>query len=131
MIVNESPRLAIVGCGAVAEIALIPALRRIHWLPSVLIDSSSQRIDVIAHKLARRTASVIKSSDWRSVANEFDAAIVALPPPLHGQTGTALLIARKHVFLEKPLPRTNDECLTMNEAAAGSGVTLSGGLQRR
>ena len=38
-------RLAIIGCGAVVDHHLVPALKRVGWVPSVLIDTSPQRIE--------------------------------------------------------------------------------------
>jgi nucleoside-diphosphate-sugar epimerase/predicted dehydrogenase len=130
MAIKESPRLAIFGCGAFVEFALSPALRRIGWLPSVLIDSSPRWRDVIACKTGCK-ASVIKSANWQSVVNEFDAALVALPHSLHGPTGEALVEAGKHVFMEPPLAMTRDECRTMIMAANRNSVMLSVGLYRR
>jgi nucleoside-diphosphate-sugar epimerase/predicted dehydrogenase len=129
MAADSSPRLAIIGCGTVAEFLSL-ALHRIGWLPSALIDSSSQRIDVIARKVGRK-AGVIKSSNWPSVANEFDAALVTLPYALHGPIGAALVKAGKHVFTEAPLAMTGDDCRAMIAAAHASGVILSVGLFRR
>ena len=88
-------RLAIVGAGAVVETAIMPALRRIGWRPAVRINPSLHRI---AENCSGRIAPA--SADWQSVADEFDAAIVALSPPVHSSTATALLAAGKHILLE-------------------------------
>jgi nucleoside-diphosphate-sugar epimerase/predicted dehydrogenase len=125
------PRLAIIGCGAVVEYRLIDALRRIGWTPSVLVDICSRRLDCVASKIGRKGASVLKAVDWRSVAGEFDVAIVSLPNFLHGSTGLALLDAGKHVFMEKPLALSSAECQAMISAADKARVTLSVGLARR
>ena len=124
-------RLAIIGCGAVVEYRIMEALGRIGWLPKVLIDNSPTRLDVIARKMGRKGASVLKTSDWRSVAGEFDAAIVAVPNSLHGTIGTAILEGGKHVFMEKPLAVTRDECLAMTSVAERNRIVLSVGLPRR
>jgi predicted dehydrogenase/nucleoside-diphosphate-sugar epimerase len=131
MPVKPSPRLAIIGCGSIVEFGLVPALRRIRWLPSVLVDTSPKRIDVIAGKIGPKRKDVIKASDWKSVAREFDAALVALPSALHGSIGIALAEGGKHVFMEKPLATTAEECFRMIAAAEKSSATLSVGLLRR
>ncbi|MDR3414528.1 MAG: NAD-dependent epimerase/dehydratase family protein [Formivibrio sp.] len=129
---KKPPRLAIVGCGSVVECASILGLRRIGWLPSVLVDTSSRRIDVIAGKMGRK-ARVIKSSNWQSVAAEFDAALVALPHALHGSIGKALVEAGKHVFMEIPilLATTGREWQETIAAADARGVIFSVGSFRR
>ncbi|MCC7046251.1 MAG: NAD-dependent epimerase/dehydratase family protein [Alphaproteobacteria bacterium] len=126
-----TPRLAIIGCGALVDHHLSLALRRIGWLPRVLVDTSPQRIDVVARKFGSRCKGAIKAPEWQSVAGEFDAAIVAVPPSLHGKIGASLAEAGKHVFMEKPLATTADQCWTMIAAAERSKVTLSVGLLRR
>jgi predicted dehydrogenase/nucleoside-diphosphate-sugar epimerase len=125
------PRLAIIGCGALVEHHLLPALRRLGWLPSVLIDTSPKRIKVIAGKMGRKGINALAGSSWQPLSDQFDAAIVAVPHALHFPIGTALLDAGKHVFMEKPLAITGHECRAMIAAAETSGATLSVGLLRR
>jgi predicted dehydrogenase/nucleoside-diphosphate-sugar epimerase len=129
--IKQSRRLAIIGCGSLVEYGALPALRRIGWLPSVLVDTSSQRVDLIASKMGRKGQSVVKASNWQSVAGEFDVALVALPHTLHGPIGTALAQAGKSVFMEKPLATTGDQGRAMIAAADRSSVILSVGLLRR
>lgn len=128
---QRQPRLAIIGCGYIVEVASVLALRRIGWNPSVLIDPRPWRLDVVARKIGHNRKRVIKASSWQSVATEFDAALVAIPSALHGSMGTALAEAGKHVFMEKPLAVTEDECRMMTTAANRNGVILSVGLLRR
>jgi predicted dehydrogenase/nucleoside-diphosphate-sugar epimerase len=122
------PRVAVIGCGAIAYFALVPALSRMGWAPSVLIDTSPRRLDLLAKRVGRK---VIKASDWQSVADSFDVAVVAVPHLFHGPIGSALLSAGKHVFMEKPLAITARECEEMSAIADGKGVALSVGLLRR
>jgi len=110
---------------------MIGALRRIDWLPTVLVDTSQRRLDLIGSMAKRKGGPVLKDSRWQSVADAFDAAIVALPPGLHANIGIELTERGKHVFMEKPLATTGDECRAMTAAADKSGVTLSVGLIRR
>ena len=129
MKIEKPPRLAIIGCGATVEFTLIAALRRIRWLPSVLIDISPKRIDLVARSMGRHTR-VVRSSDWNLVAGEFDAALISLPRSLRGLTGISLLKKGKHLILEEP-PARLDEYEEILSAAAQSGVTASVALPRR
>jgi predicted dehydrogenase/nucleoside-diphosphate-sugar epimerase len=110
---------------------MVEPLRRINWLPTVLVDNSPQRLDTVAYKLGLKGRSVLKTPSWQSVADKFDAAIVAVPNALHCSIGTALAEAGKHVFMEKPLAITSKECSEIISAAEKSGVTLSVGHTRR
>lgn len=47
----------------------------------------------------------------------LDRIDVTLPPALHADAAVAALHAGKHVFCEKPMSLTLEECLRMNEAA--------------
>ena len=133
MLVDKPRLIAIIGCGAIVESATLPALRRIGWLPGVLVDTSPRRLEVIASRMDRQGKRVIFGLPaWESVLGEFDAAIVALPHALHGAIGAALLKRRKTcVHGEKPLATTADQCRAMTTAAELGGSALSVGLLRR
>lgn len=123
-------RLAIIGCGAVVQHHLLPALRRINWHPEVLVDPSERNLAATA-AIAGRSKTLIKTADWTKVAASFDAAIVAAPHALHGPIGKALIGAGKHVFMEKPLATSASDARAMLEAAERAGTILSVGLLRR
>ncbi len=128
---DPKPRLAIIGCGAVVEHHLLPALRRAGWCPSVLVDTSAERCGRLRAAMPARGRGVVVADDWAKVAGEFDAAIVAVPHVFHGPIGRALLAAGKHVFMEKPLATTSADALAMVEEAERRGLVLTVGLLRR
>ncbi len=127
---NAQPRLAIIGCGAVVQHHLVPALRRIGWLPQVLADPSSKNLETTVRLVGKRVARTLVS-DWREAVNSFDAALVATPHVHHGPIATALAEAGKHVFIEKPLATTTAQCRAILSAAKQSGTIVSVGLLRR
>jgi predicted dehydrogenase len=86
---------------------------------------------MIARNLGRYDGSVVKSSTWRAVTGDFDAALIDLPNSLHGPTGIALVEASKHVFMERPLATTGAECRLMMAAANRSHVVLFVGFPCR
>ncbi|RDJ24079.1 NAD-dependent epimerase/dehydratase family protein [Bosea caraganae] len=128
---QDSARLAIIGCGAVVDHHILPSLRRIGWLPSVLVDRSPERIALAAGKLGGKGRTIAKASDWREVADQFDAAIVAVPHVLHGPIGLDLLASGKHLFMEKPLAVSTEQGGAMIAAAEAGGLSLRVGLLRR
>jgi predicted dehydrogenase len=128
---QATPRLAIIGCGAVVAHHLLPSLKRIGWLPRVLADPTPERLKIVAGLMGGARKGAIKTADWKSVVGEFDAAIVAAPHALHGPMGLALLDAGKHVFMEKPLATTTVDCRALVDKLTATGLALSVGLLRR
>lgn len=109
----------------------------IHWLAYRKVPGI--RVAAIASRDPRR-----RSGDWRGIQGNFgppggqvdlagvrayesldalladpaiDAVDLCLPPYLHADAALRALAAGKHVFCEKPLALTTDECTRMVEAA--------------
>lgn len=59
-------------------------------------------------------------SDYRRLADDsqVDAVVIATPIRTHFELGSFLLTAGKHVFIEKPLARTTEECKKLIDLAA-------------
>lgn len=125
---GASPRIAIVGCGAVVEHRHAPVLKQLGWTPTALIDTSAERRRAVATLLETPPA---ESNDAAAVADCFDMAIVATPQGLHERVCIDLLRAGKHVFVEKPMAHTSSACAAMNRAAVESGAKLAIALFRR
>jgi len=123
-------RLAIIGCGFLARTQIVPALRRIGWLPDVLIDPVSQRADALARDCGTPEG-LVTAPDWTSVADRFDAAVVAVPNVWHGPVGTALAAAGKHLLMEPPFATRGTACCAVMDAAGRSGVVLRAAHPRR
>jgi predicted dehydrogenase len=121
-------RLAMIGCGAVAEIAHLPAGRSLaHGGFTVLVDIDERRRTRLAAEFGVATT----VADWTAAADAFDAAVVALPHHLHEPVCTALARAGKHLLVEKPLACTHAAATAITEAADQAGIVLGVGLQRR
>ncbi len=56
--------------------------------------------------------------------DDVDFVIIALPHWLHYEATVAAANAKKHVFIEKPMAMTLDECDGMTEAADKNGVKI-------
>ncbi|MGY0777742.1 NAD-dependent epimerase/dehydratase family protein [Azospirillum argentinense] len=126
----EFPRLAIIGCGSIVSHHLLPALLRLGWRPSVLVDPTPGRLEAVQAMLGRSRAPVAVA-DWREAADQFDAALVAAPPMVHAPVGQSLLEAGKHVFMEKPLAVTLADAERMVQTAEERRRVLAVGLMRR
>src|SRR5581483_11001668 len=103
-------RIAVIGCGAVAERVHLPALARSQSAEAaVLVDTSPDR----ASRLASLFGVPHVASDFRTVIGQVDAAIVGVPHHLHASVANALLDARVPVLVEKPMALTTTACDTM------------------
>ena len=121
-------KLAIVGCGAVAEFFHLPASKLAEKVEVVLLaDAASGR----AEQLAKRFNIPKVTSDYREVVGQADAALVALPNYLHAPVTIDLLRQGLHVLVEKPMAMTPHECDEMIAAAEAERACLSVGLVRR
>jgi predicted dehydrogenase len=63
-------------------------------------------------------------ADYRDMFDLVDAITVACPNDLHAPVTLAAAAAGKHVFVDKPLAITLDECDQMIDACAKAGVIL-------
>jgi predicted dehydrogenase len=116
---SDAPvRLAVVGCGAVAELYHLPAVAAVEDVDlTALADPDLDRARRLAETYGG--APVATHLDVISLA---DAAIVATPNALHMPIAVELARAGLHVLVEKPLARTGDECLAIEQTVAECAV---------
>jgi len=123
----EPLRIAVVGCGAVAQLNHLPALASSRQAKAaVLVDREPSRAQALAHRwgVPRAVADVAE-------VGEVDAAIVALPNHLHAPVTIDLLRRGIPVLVEKPMAPTVADCDAMIAAAAEARVRLAVGLEFR
>jgi predicted dehydrogenase len=114
-------RLGVIGCGGVAELRHLPALRRVSGVEvAALADVDPLRLERVAQQfgVARRYSNhsdLIETGD-------VDAVAVCVPPALHAVVARAALDAGKHVFIEKPLALCLAECDLLLESADAHGA---------
>ena len=124
------PRLAVIGCGAVAGEHHLPALANLGWRPHVLVDPCMERASALArrHKVKRVVRDVADLAQ-----GEIEAALVATNAALHAHVALPLLKRGVHLFVEKPLATSIEDVQAMVEAAAAISppVVLAVGHVRR
>jgi predicted dehydrogenase len=122
-------RVAVVGCGAVAEHRHLPALaQRNDCTLAAVVDSNQER----ARRLTRSFGEPALLTDFRPLlAMSIDLAIVALPNHLHAPVSTELLRAGIHVLVEKPIAPSVAQCDEMLAAAEEGHALLAVGMMRR
>lgn len=124
-----TPRVAIIGCGAIARLFHVPALSR-H--PDVA--RNALFVDPDVHR-AQALASVVGATqtvtDVAAVIGAADGAIVCVPHHLHVPICDQLLAAGIHVLCEKPLAERPEEVRGLVERAQASGAQLAVNNMRR
>src|SRR3954447_12423341 len=125
---SSKVRLAVVGCGAVAQIHHVPAIAASSRVEAaVLVDADAKR----AKELAARFGVPEVATDYRELPGKVDGAVVALPNSLHAPVSIELLRRGVHVLVEKPMAMTVAECDEMIEAARAGRTVLAVGLDFR
>src|SRR5690242_4033115 len=112
---NSDLGLAIVGLGYWG-----PNLLRNAWeIPgahvSMVCDSDADRLERNGHRYpmvgrTRRYEDVLASPD-------VDAVLIATPVGMHHEMALAAIRAGKHVFVEKPMAHTSEQCHELIQAA--------------
>ena len=92
-------RIALVGCGAIAKSGHFPALRALGIEPALVVDTDPSRLQSMRRVCGDVETALTLDSRW----DDFDAAIVAVPPSAHALVCETLLAAGKHVLVEKPI----------------------------
>ncbi len=115
-------RMAIVGCGAIAQWHL-DAIDRAE-VP-IAVTAAVDPVAENARRIADRTGATPHASLAAALTNRnFDAALIAVPHRLHEPVATAALDAGIHVLLEKPLAPTLDACDRILAAARRAGTVF-------
>lgn len=121
-------RLAVVGCGAVAQIHHLPAIAASDRVEAaVLVDADEKR----ARALAERFGVPEVATDFKGLPGKVEAAVVALPNSLHAPVSIDLLRRGVHVLVEKPMAMNVRECDEMIDAARTGRAVLAVGLDFR
>ncbi|HEY7530823.1 MAG TPA: Gfo/Idh/MocA family oxidoreductase [Gemmatimonadota bacterium] len=123
-------RVGIVGTGAIAQVAHLPAYLR---LPSVRVtalcdvDPTKLRLLQSRHGIPH----VHRSLEELLGRDDVDAVDVCLPNHLHQDAVLAALAAGKHVLCEKPLAPTAEGVEAVVEARRGTGLQVLVGMNHR
>src|SRR5262249_59135596 len=125
---NRPIRMAIVGCGAIAQAhaRAISAIRDAEC--AALFDVDPARAESLrgTHFPGARLA-----GSSQEVAKFADAAIVAVPNVYHASVTKSLLNEGMHVLCEKPLAISSSDAREMISVAEEAGRVIACGLVRR
>lgn len=123
-------RIGLIGAGGFAQGMHIPNIAK---LPGVELRAVATRHGATAVTVAKRAGAPLATTDYREILAdpEIDAVIIATRHNLHAQLSIEAAKSGKHVFVEKPLALTAEECAAVTTAVAEAGVSLVVGFNRR
>ena len=119
----DSPRIALIGCGAIAENYYMPALAKNQPVLQslILVDENIDR----ARKLSATFNVKQCLTDYREALDKTDGAIIALPTHLHHPASMEFLLRGVPVLCEKPLADSADKASELVNVANQQGVALA------
>ncbi len=136
IVLNSAPinkneiNFALVGAGNLAKWAHLPAINKIAGAKLHAVHSNS---GARGKSYAMRFGANYASSDLPEILNDadVDAVIIATRHNQHAFQAVDALNAGKHVFIEKPMAVTLEECREIYHAVQTSGKRLMVGFNRR
>lgn len=122
--VDQSMRVALVGCGAVANLAATHGYLRLRERATVVatVDVRPERSAALATTLG---AQPYASLDEAFASGPIEAVDVRVPNHLHCATVLDAVAHGAHVLVEKPMANTPEEAQRMVAAASAAGVVLT------
>ncbi len=118
----ETLCLAIIGCGAIAESAHIPAAARVDGVRLVgLVDTDLAHAQALASRYGVPQA-VARLDD---LVGKVDAVVLATPPHVRSTLAQQALEHGLHVLCEKPMANSSVECRQMIKTARMVQRTLA------
>ncbi|MGP3965415.1 Gfo/Idh/MocA family protein [Nonomuraea sp. 3N208] len=121
-------KIAMIGLGDIAEKAYLPVLAAQPALDLHLCTRNSARLDRLgdAYRIARRSTSVDEV-----IKAGVDAAFVHAATDVHPEIVEPLLSAGIHVYVDKPIAYTLEECEHLVRLARAEDRSLMVGFNRR
>lgn len=122
--------VAVIGAGGFAQAHHLPNLKRI---PFYNIRAIVSKTGVSARSMAEKYGAQYCSADYKEVLNDkdVDMVLIATRHNLHAPLICEAAKAGKHIFVEKPIALTYEQCKEVYQTVSDSGVNLTVGFNRR
>ncbi|WP_152655173.1 Gfo/Idh/MocA family protein [Oceanobacillus sp. CFH 90083] len=125
-------RVAIIGCGGIANGKHLPSLSKIKEVAlTAFCDIEKEKAVKAAQAYGTEDATVYE--DYKKILEDqtIDVVHVLTPNISHAEISIAALEAGKHVMCEKPMAKTSEEAKQMVETARRTGKKLTIGYNNR
>lgn len=127
---DNPTRVALIGCGRIAQVAHLPALEKADGVELVAVCDPSE--DLARGVAGRYALDTVYTDQAQLLADpSVEAVIVAAPDRFHFAITRAALQAGKHVLVEKPMTSTPAEAQELAGLVAESGLVLQVGAMKR
>jgi len=115
-------KIGVIGCGYWGP----NLIRNFNGLPEVEVAAISDLDEKRLQHVGLLYPNTVKTTDHTRIIADpaIDAVVVATPMSTHYPLGREVLEAGKHLFLEKPMATTSDDCRALNALARENGLTL-------
>lgn len=122
--------VALVGAGNLARWVHLPNLKK---TPGVRLQAIQSGSGSRAKSYALRFGAEYCTSDYDEILSNpaIQVVVIVSRNPQHAAQALAALRAGKHVFVEKPMALTEDECSAIYQAVRECGKQLTVGFNRR
>lgn len=127
---NRKIRVCLIGCGRAGMIHARSYAGRVPGAQLIAVcDPDEENLRCACGEIPVK----YRYTDYRDAMEnpEIDAVAVVTPTQFHHDIVIAAAKAKKHVFCEKPMANSEQECDEMIEACAKNGVKLQVGFMRR
>ena len=123
-------RVALVGAGNIARWAHLPGLKKV---PNVSLHAVYSASGVRGKTYARRFGAAYCCTDYEEILKDtnIDVVLITSRHQYHCEQALAALQSGKHVFLEKPMALTEEECRLLFQAVEETGKQITVGFNRR
>ena len=121
------PRVAIIGCGGIANGSHAPSLKRLHDEGACELVACADVNEAAAKAMAEKFGIPRHVTDFHALLEDdaLDGVTVATPPFVHKDATIAALRAGKHVLVEKPMAMNVAEAKEMAAVAKETGKVLT------
>jgi len=129
---SEKLRVAIIGCGGIANGKHMPSLSKLKLVELVAFcDIEVEKAEKAAAQYGTADAKVYV--DYKELLEDasIDVVHVLTPNSSHAEISIAAMEADKHVMCEKPMAKTSEEARQMVEVAKRTGKKLTIGYNNR
>ena len=127
---SDPVRLALVGCGRIAQVAHLPAVEKAEGVELVAVcDPSAAVARSVAGRYGLSAAYTDQGAVWAD--GSVEAVLIAAPDRFHHGLASEALRAGRHVLVEKPLAASVPEAEDLVGLVDRTGLTLQVGAMKR